>query len=594
MLATIDAFHYDEGVLLRETAKETGRRGLKMMKGKKGKKKHPKELDDDELLSDDSNATAAPSMSLAPSTLEKSSKKMKDKKKKKDDKSVKSKKKKSKKEQESLSPSPSPANATTVAPLEPPALAPITIQPPFTPLVPTKNSGNGTTITSSPTFPSKKKKSKKGGKSKGMDAATGLFQSSGGQLSKSPRPTITSAPLASNTSPTIMARSKTPPILPSGMGPNQPHVFMNESIASQTPSIANPENGTNSHSDETSATPSPSSSHSPSPSPNPLTEAESVSASPAPTALSETVDATPFQLAYNVASTEKVPTEQINEAVDATFTHINDFLIDSFDVNSPIQYDSLIGSRIAHSSDYGVIQYIAAVRFILVDSNVTTYLPATGIIDDLIETAFSQASVSILVDTLQKLPSSNPYSQTKEVTYKSIEIQTPSIALDVPPPTNNGRKIATKVGVSGAVLVICIFTGIVALYRQRLYNKLRSKRKKTKRNKSSKSGEKKSTVPSKKTAHNIGQRDSVEEEDEDGSISDCTSSVRSGPQATGCNASTTDNDDSYRHRILEEDTEIKFLYPTIDNMNSDHSIDDPLFPSSPLISKSDDKMRHDF
>jgi hypothetical protein len=198
---------------------------------------------------------------------------------------------------------------------------------------------------------------------------------------------------------------------------------------------------------------------------------------------------------------------------------------------------------------------------------------------------------------LQKLPASNPYSRTTAVVYASITVETPSAAaIDPPPQVGNGKAVATRVGISGAVLIVCLCTGLVALNRWGYFKKLRKKRNKTQYLKASASASRSQSVQ-KGANPKLDDNDCVNDEsdDEDCSMSDCTSSMRSCPPSSSCNTSSPNDDESYRRRILEDDVEIRFLYPTADgNMECDASIDDPLFPSSPLISQESDagKKRH--
>ena len=569
---------------------------------KKGKKHKEEQLYDDYYYDDvtpvATNTTSTPNDSLAPTPFVKSKKK-KGKKGKKSKKSKK-KKKKSKKGLESLSPSPSPGNATTVAPMGVATAVPVATNAPAVVAIPTANSGNGTTVTFAPSVQSKskkKKKSKKGGKGKGATEAT--FQSAGSQPTQSPIPSDPApASVRSKTStyktPTsiIATASKAPSIntaeLPTSKTPSTKSAF----TASKAPIASGPKNLTNTVINKAAATMFPSTlSPSPSPFPSLLLKDEQLSASPAPSLLLETVDASPFQLTYNIVTYEKLSNEQISAAVDASFTFLNDYLIDAFDVNNQITYDSLLGTRIAHSVDYTTVQYMAAARFVIVESDATTYLPATSEIDAMIEMAFNPTSTATLLDMLGNLPPDNPYSQTTAVTYASVTIESPSIVTDQPPPMDNGKTVAARVGISGAVLIICVCTGLVALYRWGYFKKIRRKRNKTNYNKAPKSASKSGSVQNKtnSSADKFGDVDD-ENDDDDVSMSDCTSSIRSRQPSS----STLDNDESYRSRILEEDVEIKFLYPTrAENMNCDASMDDPLFPSSPLISQDDyGKKRH--
>lgn len=638
---TINALQHRGVVLL-------GQRDLKM--GKKGKKHEKKQTHDDYYFEDltTNNSTSAPSDTLAPTPLTKSEKK---KGKKKDKKSKK--KKKSKKGFESLSPSPSPANVTTVAPLALATTTPIATKAPASTMapavvvIPTLNPGNGTTATSTPTVQSKakkKKKSKKGGKGKGeteetfeltvnqvapapiapapaptrIRSKTATYKaSSSNDASASKAPSISTAltkPIAPSTNamltkpiaPSVNA-ALTKPIAPSVntvlTKPKAPSTkkawtlsttpsTKKISTTSIAPVVLGLKNTTNIDIEATTNTPSPS--PSPSPFPSLSVENEQSSGSPRPSLLLETIDLSPFQLTYSIATSDKLSTEQINEAVDVSFTYLNDFLIDTFDVNSRIKYDSLLGTRIAHSIDYTIVQYMAAARFVIPDSDSTTNLPATNDIDALIEMAFNPEREETMLDMLRKLPSSNPYSRTTAVAYALITVETPSAAvLDAPPKSDNGKAVAARVGISGAVLIICLFTGLVALYRWGYFKKVRRKRNKTQYHKASTSASRSHSIQ-KDANHKGDDNDSVNEDsvDEDDSMSDCTSSVRSCPPSS---SGTHNDDESYRRRILEEDVEIKFLYPTTDgNMDCDVSIDDPLFPSSPLISQDNDagKKRH--
>lgn len=629
---TINALQHRGVVLL-------GQRDLKM--GKKGKKHEKKQTHDDYYFDDitTNNSTSAPSDTLAPTPLTKSKKK-KGKKGKKS-----KKKKKSKKGFESLSPSPSPANVTTVAPLAMATTTPVATKAPASTMapavvvIPTLNPGNVTTATSTPTVQSKakkKKKSKKGGKGKGATEET--FQLTGNQVTQAPiapapaptrirsktatykasssndasfskAPSITTA-LTKPIAPSVNAML-TKPIAPSVntvlTKPKAPSTKKAWTLSttpstkkisntSKAPVVLGLKNTTNIDIEAVTTTPFPSPSLSPSLSPFPSlsVENELSSGSPRPSLLLETVDVSPFQLTYNIATSDKLSAEQINEAVDISFTYLNDFLIDTFDVNNRIKYDSLLGTRIAHSIDYTTVQYMAAARFVIPDSDSTTYLPATNDIDVLIEMAFNPESAETMLDLLRKLPSSNPYSRTTAVAYALITVETPSAAaLDTPPQNDNGKTVAARVGISGAVLIICLFTGLVALYRWGYFKKVRRKRNKTQYHKAATSASRSHSVQ-KDANHKEDDNDSVNDEsdDEDVSMSDCTSSVRSCPTSS---SGIHNDEESYRRRILEEDVEIKFLYPKNDgNMDCDVSIDDPLFPSSPLISQDSDagKKRH--
>ena len=265
--------------------------------------------------------------------------------------------------------------------------------------------------------------------------------------------------------------------------------------------------------------------------------------------------------------------------------------MDEFDVNNRIAYDSLLGTRIAHSVDYTTVQYMAAARFVIANSDATPFLPVTIDIDALIQMAFDPASIVTLLDKLQRLPASNPYSQTTAVVYSPVTIESPSTVADQIPPVDNGNDVAARVGISGAVLIVCVCTGLVALHRWGYFKKIRRKENKASCHKASTSGSKSGSIRKNRNP-NCDNFDDANDDNDDGdvSMSDCTSSIRSCPPS-----STVENDDSYRSRILEEDVEIKFLYPTTDgDMNCDVSIDDPLFPSSPLISQEGDcgKKRH--
>ena len=558
------------------------------------------------------NTTAAPSDSIEPTPLPKS-KKNKGKKGKKM-----KKKKKSKEGLESLSPSPSPANATTVAPIglvtmEPIATnAPVAVMVPPVAVVPTVIPGNGT-VTFTPTVQSKSKKmkkSKKGGKGKGAKEAS--FQLAGSQATKSPAllnpvpatvrsKTTTSTSEAPTSSYAVNSKvtSKAPTINAALMTTKVPNI-KNTATTSKAPVASDPKNLTKVEFDDTIATPfpsSPSSSQSPSPFPSPSVTNELLSASPAPSMLLETVDVSPFQLTYNIDTNDKLSTEQIAAAVDASFVFLNDYLMDAFDVNNRISYDSLLGSRIAHSVDYTTVQYMAAARFIVADSDATTYLPVTSDIDALIERAFNPRSIETLLDMLRNLPADNPYTQTNAVVYSSITVESPATVIDQQPNMASGKTVATRVGISGAVLVICVCTGLVALYRWGFFKKIRRKRNEKSYHKAPTASRSCSTQKGKnpKVENRDNVNDGDEEDDDDASMSDCTSSVRSCPPSASCNSSSVDKDETYRSRILEDDVEINFLYPKTDgNMNCDTSINDPLFPSSPLISQEGDyaKKRH--
>ena len=590
---TIDAYQSRGAVV---TA--SGQRDLKM--GKKGKKHKEKETYLDDYYYDDSattppmnsNTTVTPSnTSLAPTPFVKSKKK-----KGKKGKKSKKKKKKSTKGDESLSPSPSPANVTTIAPMMVATTAPVAIATtaPAAVAAPTLN---GTAATLTPTIQSKSKKkakkSKKGGKGKG--ATDVPFQQAGSQ--------VTHVPIASAPSPTT-SRSKTAvvskapsinstltasiaPISKNATTTTKAPTSSKAVVASKTPIEAAPAVRAPAPIVPTTLFPSAS------PSPFPY---EPLSASPIPTLMTETVDVSTFQLTYNISTTDKLETQQIDEAVDISFTFLNDYLMNAFDDNNRITYDSLIGTRIAHSIDYTTIQYMAAVRFVLVDQDSSPSLPATSDIDALIQMAFNPATVQVLLDLLRNLPASNPYSQTAAVVYASIEVETTSTtATDQPPAADSGKSVASTVGISGALLMICLCTGLVALHRWGYFTKFRRKKNKTNYHKAPTTSGSRSRSMQNESNRNADDIDNVNEDDDDdecASMSDCTSSVRSCPPSSSCTSSA---DESYRSKILEDDVEIKFLYPKTDgNMNCDVSIEDPLFPSSPLLSQDSDfgKKRH--
>jgi hypothetical protein len=544
--------------LSRTNGKTVDQRSLKM--GMMSKKNSKGMLDDElDLETNDdvaSNSTLAPTLSLAPSLVSMSSKKKK-KKSKKVPKSEKSKKKKKKKSKKSKKSSESPSSSTS--PVAPPGTNATTVAP----VAPISLPSNDTSVSTAPSVQSKAKKSKNGKGGKGKGSASKQFRSRGGQPSISPAPTFSlhsSSSLSISPAPTVSLYPSTP------------------LTRSATVETAAPTTKTQHLPTLSVVRPTPTSSP---------TGADvdylTVSASPEPTVVLEQVVVSPFQVTYDIVAMTALSGQHIDEVVDVTFLYINTYLTNSFSSNKQVMYDSLVGSRTAHSTDFTEIQCMATAQFVN-PSDETMLIPTTSDIDSLLQVAFNPPIVETLLIMLQNLPANNPYSKVSQVLYTQIALQNSIPSGDQQPSSSDGKGTATTAGVTGAVLVACLVTGLVALYRHGMLDKIRLTIDKTKYRKAPE-----------KEIHTTKQDTAQEDHNvEDDGVSDCTSSIGSCPPSSSCSSSIVD-EDGYRSHIIEDDVEIKFLYPAGGEMNNnDPVVTDPLFPQSPLTSHSEDgrKKRH--
>jgi hypothetical protein len=517
------------------------RRGLKM--GMMSKKS-PKFYDNNDVAQ---YSTFAPSVSLAPSAPLKSSKK-KEKKKKKSEKAHKSKKskkiKKSKKESSDPSMSPAPVfipnvNQTTTAPV---ILKAPTNTPVMPTTIPTNVTGAPISVTIPPSVTSKSKKSKKG--KGGSDSKQ--YRSRGDLPTASPVPSFSFYPSISSSfsdafetlSPSIIAK------------PRPSH----RSKSTAVPVVAD-------------------------------LEYDAVSASPEPSPALMQIPLSQFQVTYSVVSVTStaVSTENLMEVVDNTFLFINNFLASSFGAGNQIAYESLIGFHTAHSTDFKTIQFMATAQF-LEPSNAATFIPNTSDLDLLLQRAFNQPTVKALLLLLQNLPVTNPFSQATEVQYALVAMPTSAPSnKDQSSDAGARSSVATTTGIAGAIFVAVFITGLVAFYRRGMFDKKLIAKKEPKYSKAS---EKENDVEQR---NNTAPK--VSNVDDKSCSSDWTSSVGSVPPSS---SSSNIDDTGYRSHIIEEDVEIKFIYPRVGGISHDPYTNDPLFPQSPLISDKEKgrKKRH--
>jgi hypothetical protein len=303
---------------------------------------------------------------------------------------------------------------------------------------------------------------------------------------------------------------------------------------------------------------------------------------------------------YSFAAATAVSTENLMEVVDNTFLFINNYLASSFGAGNQIIYVSLLGFHTAHSADFTTIQFMATAQF-LEPSDAATFIPNTSDLDLLLERAFTAPTVQALLLLLRNLPAVNPFRQATDAQYALVA--TPTFAPSRSPQTPEtgtaseaGTAVATTAGIAGAILVACFITGLVAFYRWGVFDKLRSAKKEPKY---SKAPEKERSVKERKSGRNAPEKEKNIKErqtarrpshaDDQSCASDWTSSSVGSisPSSNSSSSSHVDNS-GYQSRIIDEDVEIKFLYPADGGLNQDHLyVSDPLFPPSPLMSEEE-------
>lgn len=132
-----------------------------------------------------------------------------------------------------------------------------------------------------------------------------------------------------------------------------------------------------------------------------------------PIAAEGAVSASAFQLTYEF---EGIPTAQDFATAEAlTLTYLQTVFTDFFDLNVGVDMIEFIGFPLGEALSPARVGYQVTARF----SQDSDPVPSTFELDGVIQTAMQQPQVQDLLDELQALPPSNPFSQTSDIIYFS-------------------------------------------------------------------------------------------------------------------------------------------------------------------------------